>query len=104
MTLMSNKQDMINEEDLTRATGGIASLSSTGGGPLLRVKNVTSGPLSLKSAPGENGAEIAQLKNGDIVQASGGRIRTGEGTSQTYVQVYVPSLKKSGWINSDFLG
>lgn len=105
---MSNEQNRMSEEELIKAAGGKGSLSSLGGGPVLRVKGVTSGSLSLKSAPGEGGAELAQLKNGDIVQASGGRMRTGDDSngnrSVTYTQVYVPSLKQSGWIDSDFLG
>ncbi|MEE1163821.1 MAG: hypothetical protein UHU21_09010 [Lachnospiraceae bacterium] len=62
----------------------------------------------MKSEPSETGIELAQLQNGEIVQARGGRIRTGDdlngNRSITYTEVYVPSLKQSGWVDSAYLG
>lgn len=104
---MSNEYKKLNEEELLQSSGGAGGLASLGSGPVLKVRGLTSGSLSLKGDPSLNSREIAQLKNGDVVQITGGKIRVTDeasGSPTTYTQVYVPSLKQSGWVNSDFLG
>ena len=106
---MSNEFKKMSEEELLLSSGGKGgALASLGGGPVLTVRNAAAGFVPLKSEPSPDSAVIAQLKNGDVVQVVGGRFRAGEDGSGkkpiTYTQVYVPSLKQSGWINSDCIG
>lgn len=105
---MSNDFKKVNEKDLAQAAGGKGELASHGGGPVWKVKGLSGGTLPLKSDPSSDGSEIAMLKTGDVVQAAGGKIRTGDAVNgqkpTTYTYVYVPSLKQSGWVDSDFIG
>lgn len=104
---MSDAFKKLDEKELTQASGGRGGLASLGDTPVWRIKGLSTASLSLKSDPGDNGTEIAQLNNGDVVQAAGGKIRADDGLSGkkpvTYTYVYVPSIKKNGWINSDYL-
>lgn len=107
---MSDEIKKMNEEELLQSTGGAIGLdlASQSGRPVLKVKNPAAGSVSLKSSPSSDSTDIAQLKNGDVVQAVGGRIQTGDDGSGkkvvTYTRVYVPSLKQDGWVDSAFLG
>jgi len=105
---MSEEYKKLSGEELAQAAGGKSGLASLGDGPVWHVKGLTTEFLSLKSEASENGIELAQLKNGDIVQAQGGRIRTSDdlngNRSITYTKVYVPSLKQTGWVDSAHLG
>lgn len=105
---MSDEYKKLSEEELLQSSGGVDKLASLGSGPVWKVKGLSAGTISLKSDPSQNSSEIAQLKNGDVVQATGGKIRISDDVSGkkaiTYTQVYVPSLRQSGWIDSDYLG
>lgn len=105
---MSEEYKKLSGEELAQAAGGKSSLASLGDGPVWHVKGLTTESLPLKSEASGNGIEIAQLKNGDIVQAQGGKIHTSDdlngNRSITYTKVYVPSLKQTGWVDSAYLG
>ena len=105
---MSIEYKKLSEEELLQSSGGVIELASLSGGPVLKVKAPAVESISLKSSPSSDSVEIAQLKNGDVVQATGGKIRISDDVSGkkaiTYTQVYVPSLKQGGWVDSDYLG
>ena len=105
---MSEEYKKLNGEELTQAAGGKSGLASLGDGPVWHIKGLTTEFLPLKSEASGNSVDLAQLKNGDIVQAQGGRVRISDdpdgNRAITYTKVYVPSLKQTGWVDSAYLG
>ena len=88
---MSDNFKKLTEEELMNAAGGVDGKVG-----------LETGWLALRSDfTYDYSNEIGQLSNGMKVQVVGNGTKGKDGRSYTWV--YSPDLKKSGWVNSNFI-
>ena len=101
---MAEEFKKVSVDELNAISGGADGRVGLQDGPEMKVMNLKSGWLALRTSPNYDAAnEIGQLYNDDIVEITG----NGSGpddNGQTYVWVYAKRLNKSGWVNSAFIG
>ena len=102
---MAEEFKKVSLEELNEIAGGVdGKVGLDMSGPWMKVKNLQTGWLALRSEPVyDYKNEIGQLFNGDDVQIIGNGTGLCE-DGRSYVWVYSPKLNKSGWVNDQFIG